>query len=308
MKSPAFDYVAPVARGGVRAARRTRRRRAPARRRADAAGDAEHAPVGAGAADRHQRAFGAEGIAVPTLARQRPGRHAAHRRAGHPHARSRSRRWSRDTRRCWRGRAAHRAPGDPQPRHDRRLDRLCRPGGRVAGLRAGAGRHAGAAGARGERRVAAADFFLGLYTTAMQPDELVAACELAGGRPGERHPLRRTGAPPRRLRDRRPGAWPQVDPRVAPERALRDVRLRRSCAWATGQLRAPRRGGAAAGAEIDEARIALRRSGLRGEIDADRRPDPFQPAGEAPARRDADAPRDRRAAWRLAEGRADGNT
>ena len=32
--------------------------------------------------------------------------------------------------------------------------------------------------ARGERRVAAADFFQGLYTTALQPDELLLACEI----------------------------------------------------------------------------------------------------------------------------------
>jgi hypothetical protein len=33
------------------------------------------------------------------------------------------------------GDAAHRASGDPQPRHDRRQHRICRSGGRVAGLR-----------------------------------------------------------------------------------------------------------------------------------------------------------------------------
>jgi carbon-monoxide dehydrogenase medium subunit len=33
-------------------------------------------------------------------------------------------------------------------------------------------------GPSGERRVAAADFFLGLYTTALQPQELLVACEL----------------------------------------------------------------------------------------------------------------------------------
>jgi carbon-monoxide dehydrogenase medium subunit len=34
------------------------------------------------------------------------------------------------------------------------------------------------AGAQGERRVKAADFFQGLYTTAMQPGELLKACEI----------------------------------------------------------------------------------------------------------------------------------
>jgi aerobic carbon-monoxide dehydrogenase medium subunit len=40
--------------------------------------------------------------------------------------------------------------------------------------------------AAGERRVAASDFFQGLYTTAMAPAELLLACELPCIRPGER--------------------------------------------------------------------------------------------------------------------------
>ena len=40
--------------------------------------------------------------------------------------------------------------------------------------------------ARGERRVAAADFFQGLYSTAMQADELLVACELPIAAGGER--------------------------------------------------------------------------------------------------------------------------
>lgn len=42
------------------------------------------------------------------------------------------------------------------------------------------------AGARGERRVAAADFFTGLFTTALAPDELLVACELPVQAAGER--------------------------------------------------------------------------------------------------------------------------
>jgi carbon-monoxide dehydrogenase medium subunit len=42
------------------------------------------------------------------------------------------------------------------------------------------------ASSRGERRVAAQDFFQGLYTTAMQPDELLVACELPCVAAGER--------------------------------------------------------------------------------------------------------------------------
>ncbi|MBC7940693.1 MAG: FAD binding domain-containing protein, partial [Chitinophagaceae bacterium] len=41
--------------------------------------------------------------------------------------------------------------------------------------------------ARGERRVAAADFFQGLYTTALQSDELLLACELPCAAAGEQH-------------------------------------------------------------------------------------------------------------------------
>jgi carbon-monoxide dehydrogenase medium subunit len=42
------------------------------------------------------------------------------------------------------------------------------------------------ASAQGERRVAAADFFQGLYSTALRPDELLVACELPAIVPGER--------------------------------------------------------------------------------------------------------------------------
>lgn len=41
------------------------------------------------------------------------------------------------------------------------------------------------AGAGGERRVAAGDFFLGLYTTALEPGELVIAVEFASQQPGQ---------------------------------------------------------------------------------------------------------------------------
>ncbi len=42
-------------------------------------------------------------------------------------------------------------------------------------------------GAHGERRVAAADFFQGLFSTAMREDELLVACELPLIAPGQRH-------------------------------------------------------------------------------------------------------------------------
>jgi len=43
------------------------------------------------------------------------------------------------------------------------------------------------AGARGERRIAADDFFTGLFTTAMAGNELLVACELPVRAPDERH-------------------------------------------------------------------------------------------------------------------------
>lgn len=39
-------------------------------------------------------------------------------------------------------------------------------------------------GARGERRIAADDFYLGLYTTALEPDEVLVACELPAATAG----------------------------------------------------------------------------------------------------------------------------
>jgi len=43
------------------------------------------------------------------------------------------------------------------------------------------------ASAKGERRVAAADFFQGIYSTALKPDELLVACEVPVIAAGERH-------------------------------------------------------------------------------------------------------------------------
>ncbi len=43
------------------------------------------------------------------------------------------------------------------------------------------------AGAQGERRIAADDFFTGLFTTAMAGNELLVACELPVRAPDERH-------------------------------------------------------------------------------------------------------------------------
>ncbi len=40
---------------------------------------------------------------------------------------------------------------------------------------------------QGERRIAAQDFFTGLYTTAMRPDEIIVACEIPIGQALQRH-------------------------------------------------------------------------------------------------------------------------
>lgn len=40
---------------------------------------------------------------------------------------------------------------------------------------------------RGVRRIAARDFYTGLYANAMEPDEMIIACELPCAAPGERH-------------------------------------------------------------------------------------------------------------------------
>ena len=45
-----------------------------------------------------------------------------------------------------------------------------------------------ARGPKGERRIAADDFFQGLYTTALEPDEVLVACELPLAAPGSGSP------------------------------------------------------------------------------------------------------------------------
>jgi len=97
------------------------------------------------------------------------------------HAATRQRVMERDPaigarRRCWRGRRRSSSLPDPQPWHGRRL--ACARRSRVRVPR-GRGRAraeielAGPGGAR--RRVAAGDFFVGTWTTAAEPDEIVVA-------------------------------------------------------------------------------------------------------------------------------------
>ena len=59
-------------------------------------------------------------------------------------------------------------------------------------------------GVNGERRVAVADFFRGVYTTARRDDELLGLRDSAAGS-GRTTAFQRVGAPPRRLCHRGPG-------------------------------------------------------------------------------------------------------
>ena len=77
------------------------------------------------------------------------------------------------SRRSARGHAVHRARGDPHARNDRRQPGARRSGGRAAGRDAGARCHdSRSQNAQGSRDVPAADFFTGLFSTALEPGEL----------------------------------------------------------------------------------------------------------------------------------------
>ena len=145
-----------------------------ARRRPDADPDAEAA---AGAArrrwwpDRHRRDEGRGHAAAAAL---------AHRRRHHPRRRWRARR-RRTIRRSprWRRGSATRGA---QPRHDRRQPRQQRPLGLLSG---------GGAGARARRssptrrEIAADDFFQGMFTTALEPGEIITEVRFPIPRAGE---------------------------------------------------------------------------------------------------------------------------
>ena len=113
--------------------------------------------------------------------------------------------WSRSMRRCSRCDAAYRASGDPQPRHLRRLHRVCGSGGRVAGLPAGARRRDRDRRTGGRRKVTADDFFKGLFETALRRAGNAHRHPYSCWRQVDTLRLRRAGAPPRRLRDGRSG-------------------------------------------------------------------------------------------------------
>ena len=75
-------------------------------------------------------------------------------------------------------------PAGAAPRHDRRVAGAQRSRVRPARHRPGAGRHPGGPGASGVREMAAADFFQGLFETALEPDELLTEIRVPVPAPG----------------------------------------------------------------------------------------------------------------------------
>ena len=99
-------------------------------------------------------------------------------------------------------RALGRPLSDPDARHVRRLGRprrSRRPSGACS--RSCSTRRSSWRAPDGEREIPAADFFLGFFTTAMEPGELLVEVRFPRPRPARRAAGVR--APPRRLRDRR---------------------------------------------------------------------------------------------------------
>ena len=116
-------------------------------------------------------------------------------------------------------------------------------------------------GAQGERRVAAADFFQGLYTTALRSDELLAAVELPMAAADERQHFSELS--------RRHGDYAVAGlaaaARVA-RRSLRDVRLA-FFSVADRPLRASAAEALLMAGPVDEARLAAADAALRAELD-----------------------------------------
>lgn len=117
------------------------------------------------------------------------------------------------------------------------------------------------AGARSERRVKAADFFQGLYTTAMQPGELLKACEIPLKAAGVRHDFSELS--------RRHGDYAVAGlaarATVAGQR-LSDVRLV-FLSLGDRPVRALKAEAALQGGAIDDARLSAADAALRAELD-----------------------------------------
>lgn len=117
------------------------------------------------------------------------------------------------------------------------------------------------ASASGERRVAARDFFQGLYTTAMQAGELLVACELPIAGSDERQVFAELA--------RRQGDYAVAGLAARARRrgdTLHEVRLA-FLSLADRPLRAPAAEAVLQGGRIDAARIAQADAALRAELD-----------------------------------------
>jgi carbon-monoxide dehydrogenase medium subunit len=121
--------------------------------------------------------------------------------------------------------------------------------------------------ARGERRVVASDFFVGLYTTAAEPGEIVAGCEFPASAPGRRHDFSELS--------RRHGDYATAglaagatrrDTADGPGKRLDDVRLA-FFAVADRPVRARRAEAILAGAEINEDSLSAAEECIAHEID-----------------------------------------
>ncbi|HNW63390.1 MAG TPA: xanthine dehydrogenase family protein subunit M [Piscinibacter sp.] len=117
------------------------------------------------------------------------------------------------------------------------------------------------ASAKGERRVAAADFFQGLYTTAMQPGELLMACEIPLIADGERQHFSELS--------RRQGDYAVAGLAARAKvsgSTLRDVRLA-FLSLGDRPIRARAAEAALQGGTLDDARLAQADAALRAELD-----------------------------------------
>jgi aerobic carbon-monoxide dehydrogenase medium subunit len=113
---------------------------------------------------------------------------------------------------------------------------------------------------RSERRVAAADFFLGLYTTALREGELLVACEVPVVQPDERQHFSELA--------RRHGDYAIAGlaaRAIVRGGTLHDVRLA-FLSLGDRPLRAPACEAVLQGGAIDEARLAEADAALRGEL------------------------------------------
>ena len=85
------------------------------------------------------------------------------------------------------GRGARRSPRDPQPGHHRRQPCAGRSGSELPACMLALGATIVVRGPGGERRIAAEEFFTGIYETKLAPQDLLVAIELPVARTGAAH-------------------------------------------------------------------------------------------------------------------------